>query len=80
MENVVSLRRDNSCDYQPLGLGTVYKGRPPIGGRGGFKIVDENGHGGRGGSGRMDVHFSGHPKYKGDQKSITFDTSKRICS
>ena len=28
------------------------------GGGGGFKIVDENGHGGRGGSGRMDVHFS----------------------
>ena len=45
-------------------------------GEGGFKIVDENGHRGRGGSGRMDVHFSGHPKYKGEQKSITFDTSK----
>ena len=29
----------------------------PKGGRGGFKIVDENGHGGRRGSGRMDVHF-----------------------
>ena len=28
--------------------GTVYKGRPPEGGRGGFKIVDENGHGGGG--------------------------------
>ena len=34
----------------------------PKGGRGGFKIVDENGHGGRGGSGRMDVHFSGPSK------------------
>ena len=39
--------------------GTVYKGRPPEGGRGGLKIVDENGQGGRGGSGRMDVHFLG---------------------
>ena len=43
-------------------IGTVYKGRPPVGGEGGFKIVDENGHGGRGGSGRMDVHFSGPSK------------------
>ena len=40
----------------------MYKGRPPEGGRGGFKIVDENGHGGRGGSGRMDVHFPGPSK------------------
>ena len=43
-------------------LGTMYKGRPPVGGRGGFKTVDENGHGGRGGSERMDVHFSGPSK------------------
>ena len=28
------------------GYGTVYKGHPPEGGEGGFKIVDENGHGG----------------------------------
>ena len=40
-------------------LGAVYKGRPPERGEGGFKIVDENGHGGRGGSDRMDVHISG---------------------
>ena len=29
-------------------LGTMYKGRSPEGGREGLKIVDENGHGGRG--------------------------------
>ena len=42
----------------------------PMGGRGGFKIVDENGHGGRGGSGRMDVHFSGPSKVKLYPKSM----------
>ena len=42
-----------------MSLGTVYKGRPPEGGRGGFDLVDETGQGGRGGLGRMDVHFPG---------------------
>ena len=37
--------------------------------RGGLKIVDENGHGGRGGSGRMDVHLHQDlQKYNFDKK------------
>ena len=37
-------------------LGVLYKGRPLLGGSGGFRVVDENGEGGRGVS-QIDVHF-----------------------
>ena len=44
-------------------LVTVYKGRPPEGGRGGFKIVDENGHGGEGVQEEWMSTFQDLPKY-----------------
>ena len=49
----------------------MYKRRPPVGGEGSFKIVDENGHGGRGrGSGGINVHL--HQ----DLQKYNFDNEK----
>ena len=48
---------EDLCYAKDMGLCT--KDVHPKGGRGGLKIVDENGQGGGGGSGRMDVHFLG---------------------
>ena len=44
----------------------MYKGRPPEGG-GGFKIVDENGHGGRGVLAEWMSTFPDFPKYNCEQ-------------
>ena len=44
-------------------LGAVYKGRPPERVEGGFKIVDENGRGGKGVLGEWMSTFQDLPKY-----------------
>ena len=59
-------------------LGTVYKGRPPEGGEGGLKIVDENGHGGRGVLEEWMSVFQDLPKYNCDQ-NVTYLKSKWSC-
>ena len=61
MASASAVTSGSFLDILPI-KGLCTKDVHPKGGRGGFKIVDENGHGGRGGSGRMDVHFSGPSK------------------
>ena len=61
MQNSVQKLELTKCEENSVQiyLGLCTKDVHPKGGGGGLKIVDENGQGGRGGSGRMDVHFLG---------------------